>query len=80
MDRKWLVIVISVVVAVAVIFWYWRNWPKEEVKLIETTDQAIQAVTETPKVEVSTNPVEGKFPELNPVEKVNPFKYKNPFE
>ena len=34
------------------------------------------------KIEELTNPVGNKLPDLNPVEKINPFKnvYKNPFE
>lgn len=33
-------------------------------------------------IEVQTNPLEEKIPELNPVEKANPFSgsYKNPFK
>ncbi len=35
-----------------------------------------------PEITPIANPVGGKLPELNPVEKANPFKdiYKNPFE
>ncbi len=35
-------------------------------------------VLQVPQVEIQNNPIEKKIPEINPVEKANPFKYKNP--
>lgn len=31
-----------------------------------------------PQVEIQNNPIENKVPEINPVQKANPFKYQNP--
>ena len=31
-----------------------------------------------PQLQFQTNPLVGNVPEVNPLEKVNPFKYKNP--
>ena len=47
------------------------------------TSEAIEAVSASIITEesISSNPVENKLPELNPVEKTNPYaSYKNPFE
>ena len=70
---------IIAVVAIAVIaaaIWYYKSRPKP----VKTTEGAIEALSGT-SVEIPTNPVENKIPELNPVDKANPFKnaYKNPF-
>lgn len=57
---------------------YWRNRPEP----VKTTEEAIQVLTESPVSSViPDNPLENKVPDLNPVEKTNPFKdsYKNPF-
>lgn len=35
-------------------------------------------VLEVPQVEIQNNPVEKKIPEINPVQKANPFQYQNP--
>jgi len=80
---KALLIVIVGFVILAGAGYYWRDsfFKKEEPK-IETRDQAIEAVT-APVVEVpSSNPVGAAAPELNPIDRANPFKdaYKNPFE
>ena len=45
----------------------------------ETTEEALEVLSETPSVTVETNPIK-KVPDLNPVEKVNPFKTSNPFQ
>jgi len=61
----------------AVWYFYFR------VKPIKTTEEALQVLTETPLpgTDVPSNPLGGKVPELNPLDKTNPFKdvYKNPF-
>ncbi|MDP3729496.1 MAG: hypothetical protein Q8R26_01950 [bacterium] len=44
----------------------------------EEVAESIEALEEAAP-DVGANPIE-KIPELNPVEAVNPFKYKNPFE
>ncbi len=39
--------------------------------------EVLEGLTSDVKVP-STNPLENKVPQLNPVEKFNPFKYENP--
>ena len=59
---------------------YWRFGLRE--KPIQTTEEAIKALTESPISNIiPNNPLENKVPDLNPVEKTNPFKnsYTNPF-
>ena len=70
-------IAVVVVAILGAIVWYWYNRPKP----IKTTEDAIKALTSTPELEVGSNPVEGKVPDVNPINKVNPFQnsYKNPF-
>ncbi|HEY4499774.1 MAG TPA: hypothetical protein VJH70_01385 [Candidatus Paceibacterota bacterium] len=60
--------------------YYWKSRDKEA----PTTGEAIELLTETPAltdVVTPTNPLGDKVPEVNPVDKTNPFKdtYKNPF-
>ena len=62
------------IIAGAILYYNSRKKP------ITSTEGAIKALTDT-TIEIPTNPVENKIPELNPVDKANPFKdpYKNPF-
>lgn len=46
---------------------------------IQTTEEALDVLSEAPPVQVETNPIK-EVPDLNPVEKTNPFKVPNPFE
>lgn len=48
---------------------------------IKTAEDVVSAVTSN-EIEVGSNPVENKIPEVNPVDRANPFKdaYKNPFK
>jgi len=48
---------------------------------IRTASDAVAAVTSA-GINVNSNPVEDKMPEVNPVDVANPFKdaYRNPFE
>ncbi|MBI2039434.1 MAG: hypothetical protein HYT22_04155 [Candidatus Niyogibacteria bacterium] len=46
----------------------------------DTAQDAIQALSRVPELDITTNPLEGNIPETNPVEKINPFIYTNPFE
>lgn len=71
----YIIVVLAVVIAVG-LYWYFS---REETKKVETTEEALEVLSETPPVTVETNPVK-KVPDLNPVEKVNPFKTSNPFE
>ena len=74
------IILVSIIIAViiaAVGFWYWvfKTEPTEPVQ----TEEALEILSETPLIQVETNPVK-KIPDLNPVEKTNPFKIPNPFK
>jgi len=77
MKNIWIIssLTILALAAAGLIYWWTRPEP------VKTTEEAIQVLTETPNVIVSENPLENKVPDLNPVEKTNPFKdsYKNPF-
>lgn len=77
MEKKYITVVaLLIIVAVAVAgYLYWRNTKKE--KPLETATETLEKVGESVP-EIATNPIEGEVPELNPVEKVNPFQYKNP--
>jgi hypothetical protein len=75
-------IVIVIVVAVAIgLYWYFGRESKDirVETTVETTEEAVEVLSAAPQVDVETNPVK-KVPDLNPVEKVNPFKTSNPFE
>ena len=66
-------IIIIVVIAAAVGgYWYWffRTKPVGE---------SLDILSETPQIQVETNPIK-KVPDLNPVDKTNPYKVPNPFE
>jgi flagellar basal body-associated protein FliL len=53
----------------------------QEAKQAAELEQSLGASTAL-EVDIQTNPLEEKVPELNPVEKTNPFSsaYENPFE
>jgi len=70
-----IVIIVTVVVALGLYWYFGRGGAKK----IETTEEALEVLSETPSVTVETNPIK-KVPDLNPVEKVNPFKTSNPFQ
>ena len=72
-----IVIAVVVVAILGTVIWYWYNRSEP----IKTTEDAIEALTSTPALEVGSNPVEGKVPDVNPINKINPFQnsYKNPF-
>lgn len=79
MKNFWVIAGLTVLVFVVAGIIYWFNF---RIKPVKTTEEAIEVLTETPLPGVvSSNPLENKVPELNPVEKINPFKasYKNPF-
>lgn len=72
-----LVIVIIIAIGAAIgLYWYFDKSPAEKV---ETTEEALEVLSKTPPVTVETNPIK-KVPDLNPVEKINPFKTTNPFQ
>ncbi|OGF80267.1 hypothetical protein A2926_03845 [Candidatus Giovannonibacteria bacterium RIFCSPLOWO2_01_FULL_44_40] len=70
-------VVILVILGLAL--WYYYGRPK--IEPVKTAEDAIEAIS-APTLDVKSNPIEGKVPELNPVDRANPFKdaYKNPFE
>ena len=70
------VIVVAAVVAVVIVaagFWYWSQRkvqePKGAVGAAKTISESVP--------EIQTNPGE-KVPEINPLDRANPFKYTNP--
>lgn len=74
-------IIVGVVVLalLAAVLWYYYSQPK--IEPVKTAEDALEAIS-APTLDVQSNPVEGKVPELNPIDRANPFKdtYKNPFE
>ena len=66
----------------ATLWWYFlRQKSAKEPAPIKTSEDVVGAVT-APELEVGSNPVQNKVPEVNPVDRANPFKdsYRNPFE
>lgn len=76
----YLVVVIAIAIA-GFLYWYLGKDRVDttDTKKIETTEEAVEVLSQTPPATIETNPVK-KVPDLNPVEKVNPFKISNPFE
>ncbi len=68
------IIIISVLVVGGIGFWYWSQREKDviETGVIETAKNVSESVPE-----IVTNPAE-KVPEINPLDRANPFKYQNP--
>lgn len=86
-QSKWLYV--AVVIAAAVLiggyFYFWKS-PADEKKIEEQVMAPPKASTPAtsgtlPSLNTQTNVLE-KVPEINPIDKANPFKdvYKNPFE
>lgn len=76
MDRKSLIIAISIIlVASAVGFWYWSQRKIEPLKEKGSVETAKEVSASVP--EIQTNPGQ-KVPEINPIDRANPFKYNNP--
>ena len=70
MDSKKLIPIIFVIIVLAAGFWYWQG--TEEKGAVETAKTISEAVPE-----IQTNPGE-EVPEINPLDRANPFKYTNP--
>lgn len=72
---------VAILIILGLAVWYYYPAKKEEPKPIKTAEDVVEAVTQ-PALEVPSNPVSGKVPEVNPVDRANPFKdtYRNPFE
>lgn len=86
-NKKTSFIIISAVLILIIAFIvYFLLISKPKTQAPEQGSQAVSPVIPetldvTSKIEKLTNPVGDKLPDLNPVDKVNPFKdvYKNPF-
>ncbi|MDP3770100.1 MAG: hypothetical protein U1A23_01090 [Candidatus Sungbacteria bacterium] len=79
MDKKKLIlfgIAAAVLVTAGIGFLYWpqkeAEAPKKEEGTVETAKNISESVPE-----IQTNPGE-KVPEINPLDRANPFKYTNP--
>ena len=73
MDKSKILLLIgaSVVIGAVVYLLVWYKLaPKNPVEQLESVSEGIP--------EITTNPIENKVPEVNPVEVVNPFHYENP--
>jgi len=77
-------IAIIVIIILAISYWYVSQEQKEEAsQTAENANQALEIFSESVVTgeDIISNPVQDKIPELNPVEKTNPYKeYTNPFE
>jgi len=71
-DTKMITIGVLALALVIVGFWYWFQKKAEPVGVIETAKDVSESVPE-----IQTNPGE-KVPEINPLDRANPFKYNNP--
>ena len=78
MNKIKLLYIIIGVAATATVGLYWY-FGKEQAQKVETTEEALEILSEAPPVTIETNPVKN-VPDLNPVEKANPFKTPNPFQ
>lgn len=68
-NTKTIAIAVLILAFIALGIWYWRG--RKPVK------EPFKAPATPPVLQFQTNPAE-KLPEVNPLEKTNPFKYKNP--
>ena len=65
-------VVAVLIAAAAVYFIYFKEKPPEEKGAVETAKDISESVPQ-----IQTNPGE-EVPEINPLDRANPFKYKNP--
>lgn len=86
MNKTLLIIIVVIVVAALVVggWFIWKEWQKTpEEKAADAIGKSIRAATGAtlPTITTETNPL-AKTPDLNPVDKVNPFKgvITNPFD
>lgn len=68
---------ILVILVALGLYWYFSRENKNT--RVETTEEAVEVLSQTPETQIETNPVK-KVPDINPVEKTNPFKTNNPFK
>ncbi len=88
-QRNIVIVIVLVIVAILAVLGFWyrqqlgrsKTSPTPAVEKVEESQVLLEKQAEQSAIEVPESPVEGKIPELNPVEKINPFKkYQNPFE
>ena len=73
MKQKIIGIVVLTIVLVGVSFWLWSQKKAEEPKgAVETAKTVSESIPE-----IETN-IGTKVPEINPLDRANPFKYINP--
>lgn len=73
MDNRKLIFIITIaVVVLGAGLWYWQRQGAQNKGAVETAKTISDAVPE-----IQTNPGE-KVPEINPLDRANPFKYINP--
>lgn len=75
-DKKMMVLVGAIVVLAILVGAYFYLKPAKKPAL-PSAEEAAREVTEA-LPNIQTNPAEGAVPELNPVDKINPFRYENP--
>jgi hypothetical protein len=84
MVKRLILFLVLVLAALAVGgYLYWRNVLSQKPEAVQerAIETAEEIISETPSIEVPTNPLEENVPELNPIEQTNPFsQYQNPFE
>lgn len=72
--------IIVIIIIATGSYWYFTGRDSEEKDTsVKTTEEAVEVLSQSPDVQVETNPVKN-IPELSPTEKTNPFRTKNPFE
>lgn len=78
MKKTTIIIITAVGIVILLVAAYFWLIPRQSVE--EPVFSAVSDIT--PEINPLSNPVGENLPELNPVEKTNPFKdiYKNPFE
>ena len=84
-DKNQLYIIIGgaavLILLAAVAFWFWTRESKSPTPLPKNTSTVEESYSVLSDIKSISNPLE-KTPEINPIDKANPFKdsYKNPFE
>lgn len=74
-QKVWMYGTIIVALALALSFYWYFSRTESSVN----TEEAIDAISQSTQIQTETNPVK-TVPDINPTEKTNPFKTRNPFE